>query len=196
MIRSPMSFRRGGIRIPVRRIPQPARVFRRIRSAVREAGRCRAADCCRRSCRGRLSFPRLRVDSFAVGDGGLEFVILLLRPAAAVFGEVVDHPFPAARKHLVGKEADDGRVHAGVGLVRHALENNGHFVRYVAYCHSLHALPPSPGCSLKSKSASIVSYCAVERNGQLKGLKRLLQAHCLFFRHFADFAEIDRSPSR
>ena len=44
---------------------------------------------------GTASFPRFCVDSFAVGVGGLEFVILLLRPAAAVIGEVIDRPFPA-----------------------------------------------------------------------------------------------------
>ena len=84
---------------------------------------------------GTASFPRLCVDSFAVGNGGLELFILLLRPAAAVFGEVVDRLL-------------------------------------LADCHSLHALPPSAGYGLISKSASIISYGAIERNGQLEGTKQ------------------------
>ena len=104
-----------------------------VRRLRREADK--SADIVEMAIVGTASFPRLCVDSFAVSNGGLESVILLLRPAAAVFGEVVD---------------------------RLLLANS----------HSLHALPPSVDCGLISKSASIISYGAIERNGQLEGTKQ------------------------
>lgn len=77
--------------------------------------------------------------------------------ASLRFFTVVDRPFPAAGENLVGKEAHDRRVHAGVGFVRQALENDGHFVWNVANRNCLHGLPPSTGCNVMSNPASIIA---------------------------------------
>ena len=99
---------------------------RRASKLRREADK--TADMVEMAVIGKASFPRLRVDSFAVGDGSLELIILLLRPAAAVFGEVVDRLFLADchSLHTLPPSDDCGLISKSVSIIPYgAIERNG-----------------------------------------------------------------------